>query len=291
MPVLIGTSGWQYRDWRGVLYPPGLAERDWLEYYAGRYGTVENNGTFYRLPATDTFAGWRAKVPDGFVMTVKASRYLTHVRRLRDPAEPVARLLRAAAGLGDRLGPVLLQLPPNLRADAAALDTCLGEFARFPGPAASGGQVPATTPGSAVTGAHVPATTPGSRASGGRVRVAVEFRHESWWTEETRQLLASHNAALCWVDRLGRPLAPLWRTADWGYLRFHEGAAQPWPRYGTQALRSWVRRAGEAWPDSADVFVYFNNDQHAAALYDAAAFASVARQAGRQVTPAPEPGT
>jgi uncharacterized protein YecE (DUF72 family) len=277
MPVLIGTSGWQYRDWRGVLYPPGLAERDWLEYYAGRYGTVENNGTFYRLPATDTFAGWRAKVPDGFVMTVKASRYLTHVRRLRDPAEPVARLLRAAAGLGDRLGPVLLQLPPNLRADAAALDTCLGEFARFPGPGASGGQVPAITPGSAATG--------------GRVRVAVEFRHESWWTEETRQLLASHNAALCWVDRLGRPLAPLWRTADWGYLRFHEGAAQPWPRYGTQALRSWVRRAGEAWPDSADVFVYFNNDQHAAALYDAAAFASMARQAGRQVTPAPEPRT
>jgi uncharacterized protein YecE (DUF72 family) len=305
MPVLIGTSGWQYRDWRGVLYPPGLAERDWLEYYAGRYGTVENNGTFYRLPATDTFAGWRAKVPDGFVMTVKASRYLTHVRRLRDPAEPVARLLRAAAGLGDRLGPVLLQLPPNLRADAAALDTCLGEFARFPGPVASGGQVPATTPGSAVTGvqvpattpgsavtgAHVPATTPGSRASVGRVRVAVEFRHESWWTEETRQLLASHNAALCWVDRLGRPLAPLWRTADWGYLRFHEGAAQPWPRYGTQALRSWARRAGDTWPDSADVFVYFNNDQHAAALYDAAAFAAIARQAGRHVTPAPEPGT
>ena len=126
MPVLIGTSGWQYRDWRGVLYPPGLAERDWLEYYAGRYGTVENNGTFYRLPATDTFAAWRAKVPEGFVMTVKA-------------------------------------------------------------------------------------------------------------------------------------------------------------------LRSWVQRAGEAWPDSADVFVYFNNDQHAAALYDAASFAKIARRAGRQVTLVPEP--
>jgi uncharacterized protein YecE (DUF72 family) len=171
--------------------------------------------------------------------------------------------LRAAAGLGDRLGPVLLQLPPNLRADAGALDACLGEFARFPG----------------------------SGASGGRVRVAVEFRHESWWTDETRQLLASHDAALCWVDRLGRPQAPLWHTADWGYLRFHEGAAEPWPRYGPQALRSWVQRAGEAWPDSADVFVYFNNDQHAAALYDAAAFAKIAQHAGRQVTLAPEPGT
>jgi uncharacterized protein YecE (DUF72 family) len=147
MPVLIGTSGWQYRDWRGVLYPPGLAERDWLEYYAGRYGTVENNGTFYRLPATDTFAVWRAKVPEGFVMTVKASRYLTHVRRLRGPAEPVQRLLRAAAGLGDRLGPVLLQLPPNLRADAGALDACLGEFARFPGSGPSGSRVRVPPPG------------------------------------------------------------------------------------------------------------------------------------------------
>lgn len=263
MPVLIGTSGWQYRDWRRVLYPPGLAERDWLEYYARRYGTVENNGTFYRLPSKETFAAWHAKVPDSFVMTVKASRYLTHVRRLRDAAEPVARLMRAAAGLGDRLGPVLLQLPPNLRADVGALGACLAEFARFPG----GG------------------------ASGGPARVVVEFRHESWWTEETRQLLASHNAALCWVDRLGRPMAPLWRTADWGYLRFHEGAAEPWPRYGAQALRSWVQRAGEAWPDSADVFVYFNNDQHAAALYDAAAFASIARRSGRQVTPVLEPET
>ena len=257
MPVLIGTSGWQYRDWRGVLYPQGLAERNWLAYYAERYGTVENNGTFYRLPTKDTFAAWRAKVPGSFVMTVKASRYLTHVRRLRDPAEPVARLMRAAAGLGDRLGPVLLQLPPNLRADVGALDACLAEFARFPG----------------------------AGASGGPVRVVVEFRHESWWTEETRQLLASHNAALCWVDRLGRPMAPLWRTADWGYLRFHEGAAEPWPRYGAQALSSWVQRAGEAWPDSADVFVYFNNDQHAAALYDAATFASIARRAGCRVTP------
>ena len=171
--------------------------------------------------------------------------------------------MRAAAGLGDRLGPVLLQLPPNLRADAGALDACLAEFARF--------------------------TSPGT--SGGPVRVAVEFRHESWWTDETRQLLASHNAALCWVDRHGRPMAPLWRTADWGYLRFHEGAAQPWPRYGARALRSWAERAGTAWPDSADVFVYFNNDQHAAALYDAAAFASIARRAGHQVTSVPEPGT
>jgi uncharacterized protein YecE (DUF72 family) len=247
MPVLVGTSGWQYRDWRGVLYPPGVAQRGWLEYYAQRYPTVENNASFYRLPSEETFAGWRAKTPDGFVMAVKASRYLTHVRRLRDPAEPVGRLLRAAAGLGDRLGPVLLQLPPNMAADAAALDGCLAEFARFPAVAGRG------------------------------IRVAVEFRHPSWWTGEISGLLERRGAALCWADRLGRPLTPLWRTADWGYLRFHEGAAQPWPRYGDQALDSWARRIAGTWPDDADVFAYFNNDQGGAAIADAAAFAAALR--------------
>jgi uncharacterized protein YecE (DUF72 family) len=256
MPILVGTSGWQYRDWRGVLYPPALPQRRWLDHYAMEYATVENNGAFYRLPASQTFASWRARTPDGFVMAVKASRYLTHVRRLRDPAEPVDRLLRAAAGLGDRLGPVLLQLPPNLTAEPGTLDACLREFARFPG----------------------------------TVRVAVEFRHESWWTEEVRQLLTRHHAALCWTDRRGRPASQLWRTADWGYLRFHEGNAQPWPRYGVQALRGWARRIAQAWPDDADVFSYFNNDQGGAAVHDAAAFASIACRAGRQVTPTAQPG-
>jgi uncharacterized protein YecE (DUF72 family) len=260
MPVLVGTSGWQYRDWRGVLYPPGVPQRGWLEYYAGRYATVENNGTFYRLPSPQTFGDWRARTPDGFVMAVKASRYLTHVRRLRDPAEPVGRLLGAAAGLGDRLGPVLLQLPPDFRADPGALDRCLAEFSRV------------------------------AAAAGLRVRVAVEFRHDSWWTGEVRELLTRHGATLSWADRLGRPLAPLWRTADWGYLRLHEGAGSPWPRYGEQALRSWVRRLAETWPDDADIFVYFNNDQGGAAVHDADAFSSIARQAGRSAQTSSVPG-
>src|SRR5258708_38012966 len=95
MPVLVGTSGWQYRDWRGVLYPPGVPQRGWLEYYASRYATVENNGTFYRLPSPQTFADWRARTPEGFVMAVKASRYPTHVRRPRAPAGPGGGRLRA----------------------------------------------------------------------------------------------------------------------------------------------------------------------------------------------------
>ena len=143
-------------------------------------------------------------------MTVKASRYLTHVRRLRDPAEPVRRLLDAAAGLGDRLGPVLLQLPPDLRAAPGLLDECLG---RFPP----------------------------------EIRVAVEPRHESWWTGEVRDVLGARNAALCWADRTGTAVTPLWRTADWGYLRCHEGDGTPWPRYQESSLRAWADRIATTW--------------------------------------------
>jgi uncharacterized protein YecE (DUF72 family) len=182
------------------------------------------------------FERWRSQTPDGFVVAVKVSRYLTHIKRLREPAEPVARLVERAAGLGDRLGPYLLQLPPNLQVEVDRLDACLGQF------------------------------PPGSR-------VAVEPRHDSWWTDEVRDVLVRHGAALCWADRRSRALAPPWVTADWGYLRLHEGTASPWPSYGRRALDSWLDRISSAWPASADVYVYFNNDQGAAAVRDAAALA------------------
>jgi uncharacterized protein YecE (DUF72 family) len=264
MTVLVGTSGWQYRDWRDGLYPKGVPQRLWLEHYATRYMTVENNGTFYRLPSRETFEGWRLRTPDDFVMAVKGSRYLTHVRRLQDPAEPVARLLGAAAGLGPKLGPVLLQLPPTLTAEPGRLDACLGEF-REAWPAVRGDGPPV-------------------------LRIVVEPRHESWWTDEVREILAGHDAALCWADRLGRPVTPLWRTASWGFLRFHEGAADPWPRYGEKALRSWVDQIKEAHLTRADVYVYFNNDPGGAAVVNSAEFAALARQAGLIPTRTPEVG-
>src|SRR5947209_1771032 len=114
--LLVGTSGWQYRDWRDTFYPPGVSQNRWLEHYAGRFATVENNVAFYRLPARETFESWRDRTPSEFVMAVKASRYLTHVKRLQEPEEPVRRLLDAARGLGPKLGPILLQLPPTLPA-------------------------------------------------------------------------------------------------------------------------------------------------------------------------------
>ena len=250
MPLLVGTSGGQYADWRGGLYRAGLPQRAWLERYGECFDTVENNNAFYRLPARHTFEAWRDRTPDGFVMAVKASRFLTHMKRLKDPEEPVERLLQAATGLGDKLGPVLVQLPPNLRAEPDRLAACLRRF-----PAG--------------------------------VRVAVEPRHPSWWTDQVRDLLTRHGAALCWADRLGRPLTPLWRTADWGYVRFHEGAARPWPAYGDQALSTWLGRIGDTWDRGADVYVYFNNDPGGAAVRDAVRFAGRARAAGREVTRTP----
>jgi uncharacterized protein YecE (DUF72 family) len=241
--ILVGTSGWQYRHWRDRFYPPGLPQRQWLGYYAARFLTLEINSAFYRLPERCTFAGWREQTPPGFRAAVKMSRYLTHIRRLRDPAEPVARFLDRAGGLGDRLGPVLLQLPPNLPADPGALAATLACF-----PAGE--------------------------------RVAVEPRHASWWTDAVRRTLAAYGAALCWADRRGRPVTPLWRTADFGYLRLHEGAARPWPRYGTAALRSWLRRVAGAFGDGATVYAYFNNDQEGAAPVDAAAFAGLCHRHG-----------
>ncbi|MEV5241105.1 DUF72 domain-containing protein [Streptomyces cinnamoneus] len=251
MPLLVGTSGWQYKDWRGDLYPADLPQRLWLEEYAASFATVENNNAFYRLPTPETFAAWHDRTPAGFVMAVKASRYLTHIKRLRDPEEPVERLLRHAAGLGDRLGPVLLQLPPTLHADAALLDAALRCFPR-------------------------------------RVRVAVEPRHGSWWTDEVRDVLERRGAALCWADHDSRPVTPLWRTADWGYVRFHSGRAQPWPRYGRQALTTWAGRLADTWPERADVYAYFNNDPGGAAVHDAVVFARAAARRGRTVSRTPD---
>ena len=247
----LGTSGWQYRDWRGVLYPAGVPQRRWLEFYAGQFATVENNSAFYRLPPRETFTAWAERTPAGFVMAVKASRYLTHVRRLKDPAEPVGRLLSAATGLGPALGPILVQLPPAWRGDAGLLDQTLTQFRRA-GPAG--------------------------------LRIAVELRHESCWTGQIQQVLSDRGAALVWADRGGSPAGPLWRTADWGYLRLHEGTAQPWPRYRREELRAWVQRLAA---HGADAYVYFNNDPGGAAIHDAVAFADLAREAGQEVTRTP----
>lgn len=253
MPLFVGTSGWQYRSWRGVFYPTTLHPSRWLESYAERFATVESNAAFYRLPEGRVFAGWAERTPADFVMAVKASRYLTHVRRLREPEEPVWLLVERVAGLGAKLGPVLLQLPPSLPAQPERLRAALALF---------------------------PAT----------VRMAVEFRHESWYCDEVQAILAERGAALCLADR-GGPLDPVWRTAPWAYVRFHEGRGFPPPSYERGDLARWAGLLAATWGPDADAFVYFNNDPGACAVRDAAVFAEVAAAAGLRPTRTPEAGS
>jgi uncharacterized protein YecE (DUF72 family) len=240
--VRIGTSGWQYRDWRGAFYDPSVPTSHWLEAYAQTFGTVEANGTFYRLPEKDTFEKWQSRTPPSFEFAVKASRFLTHVRRLREPKAAVDLLLERAAGLGSKLGPILLQLPPTMPCDLGRLGETLGSFPP-------------------------------------KTRLAVEFRHESWLKEATAELLHHYGAATCLADRRG-PLEPQWQTADWGYIRFHEGRARPSPRYGLAALRTWAERIASEYGSERTVYAYFNNDPHGCAPRNALEFARACRRAG-----------
>ncbi len=249
MPVHVGTSGWQYADWRGRFYPVGLGQAHWLERYASHFETVESNSAFYRLPEADVFERWAAETPSDFVFSVKASRYLTHVRRLKEPSAPVRRLMERAGHLGPKLGPILLQLPPNLRVDVDALRATLEAF---------------------------PA----------RSRVAVEPRHDSWQCDQVFELLEERNAAFCLTDKAGRR-SPLRRTANWGYVRFHEGRASPSPCYGRAALGRWAERLADTWEADDDVFVYFNNDHGGCAVRDAHRFALALDRVGLVATRVP----
>src|SRR3954454_14806898 len=251
MTVRIGTSGFLYKHWRGRLYGSPSRARE-LETYAAHFDTVELNVTFYRMPPTASFRSWASRVPDGFLYAVKASRYLTHIRRLRDPREPVEFLMERASELGPPLGPILLQLPPDMTADLDRLAATLDVFPPV-------------------------------------IRVAVKPRHASWFTEDLRTLLTSRGAALCLADRRG-PITPIWRTADWTYVRFHTGRATPSPCYGERALDTWATRVADGWGREADGYVYFNNDHQGCALRDAGRFARLLALREVQTGARPEPG-
>jgi uncharacterized protein YecE (DUF72 family) len=250
MTVYVGTSGYQYKHWRGIFYPKPAHGLDELAFYADRFASVELNGTFYKLPDAGVFDDWRGRVPAGFVFAVKASRFLTHLKRLKEPEEPVERLMSRAARLEDKLGPVLLQLPPNLQFDTGRLRATLAAF--------PSGQ-----------------------------RVAVEFRHDSWYTRETRGLLEEFDAALCIPDRDARLLGPEWPTAGWGYLRFHAGSGRPPGCYLKETLEERAQLVQRLF-GGRDVHAYFNNDGYGCALRDAAIFAQALRRLGLAATRVPE---
>jgi uncharacterized protein YecE (DUF72 family) len=196
--VLTGTSGYSYTPWKGRFYPAKLPATKMLSYYAERFPTVEINNTFYRMPKPEQFEKWSAETPPGFAFAVKAPRRITHEKRLADAADETRRLFAAAAALGDKLGPVLFQLPPFLRKDLPRLEAFLATLAEI-APAA---------------------------------RAAFEFRHESWFADDVFAALRARNAALCIADAEDFSV-PLVATATWGYLRlrrqdYEDGALQAW---------------------------------------------------------------
>jgi uncharacterized protein YecE (DUF72 family) len=199
------------------------------------------------------FAQWARRTPEGFVVTVKSSRYLTHIKRLKEPEEPVQRFVERALHLGAKIGPILVQLPPKFQVQTERLDETLTLFGRH------------------------------------GLRIAVELRDPSWMVDEVRDILTRHNAANVWADRHERVITPLWRTADWGYVRIHEGASDNPPCYTRPTLRAWAERITASHADTDDVYVYFNNDPHGCAVYDAAIFAIECRDIGLPVTSAPPP--
>ncbi len=201
--ILVGTSGWQYRDWKDRFYPAGLPQREWLPFFSERFPTVEVNNSFYRLPTEDVFVRWREASAPGFVVAVKASRYITHIRRLRDSGESVGLFWSRAAKLGSKLGPVLFQLPPRFGVDVELLRAFLGVL---PSP----------------------------------MRAAFEFRDPSWDRPEVLEALDRAGAASVLANRPGWRV-PHTVTGGWSYIRFHQGTPSA-PGYTRDKLRRWTER-------------------------------------------------
>jgi uncharacterized protein YecE (DUF72 family) len=217
--------------------------RSWFEHYATLFDTVEINNSFYRLPEPSTFASWRERAPTGFLYAIKGSRFLTHLKRLRDPEEPVIRLFEHARALGDRLGPVLYQLPGNFHRDLQ----CLEEFI-------------AVLP-------HTLGEIGGSPTSL-RLRHVIEFRHPSWYEDATYGLLRAHDVAMCVHDKAGSAItSPL--IGPFVYVRFHGPGGRYFGRYEFARMQSWAARLYEYEQSGRDVFAYFNNDPEGMAVVNA----------------------
>jgi uncharacterized protein YecE (DUF72 family) len=231
--VLVGTSGWSYRHWAGRFYPPGMPQRLWLRHAVASFDTLEVNGTFYRLPADSMVRGWAAAAPADFTFAVKASRLITHSRRLREPEQPLRALLQRLAPLGGHLGPLLAQLPPQARRDDEVLQGFLEA--------------------AAVAGAPA---------------LALEFRHESWFQPAVYRLLERHQASFVISDLAGR-LWPLVVTAPLVYVRLHGPVHAYAGSYSDDQLRSWESRIREWAAGGHDVRVYFDNDELGYAAADA----------------------
>lgn len=231
MRYFIGTSGWHYDDWRGRFYPEKLAKAKWLEFYAEHFNTLELNNTFYHLPSENAFKNWYMSSPEGFIFGVKASRYITHIKRLKNCNEEVGKFMSRVVLLKEKLGPLLHQLPPGLHRD----DDRLKEFLKV---------LP-----------H-------------ELKHVIEFRHESWFTEEVFNILRQYKVAFCVYD-MPKLTSPITTTTDFAYIRFHGKKSLYSSRYNDEEMVDWANKIKSLAKKVESVYIYFNNDIAGYALENA----------------------
>jgi uncharacterized protein YecE (DUF72 family) len=235
--LFVGTSGWNYPDWRGRFYPDGLQPRRFLSYYATQFRTTELNYSFYHLPKPETFQNWAGQVPEGFVLAVKANRHITHLKRLRDVTETWQTFLGNASGLGEHLGPVLLQLPPSFTANLEVLEGFLRGSRRL--------------------------------ARKHKVRLAFEFRHQTWFEDPVFDILRQYEASPVIAQSRRYPQSPPVTTASFVYLRFHGPEDLFASAYSLEDLEAWAMRIRSWLSERRSVYAYFNNDWHGYAVENA----------------------
>jgi uncharacterized protein YecE (DUF72 family) len=231
----IGTSGWTYKSWRGTFYPPDVPSRRYLQFYAGEFPTTEVNCSFYHLPRHQTYANWAEQVPEDFIFSVKASRFITHIKRLLDVEAAWQTFLERALLLGPRLGPILFQFPESF----PKAPERLAEFLEIV-----------------------------NKNGSARLRTVFEFRHESWFSEETYRLLKRHGAALCIADSGRYPRKDV-LTADWVYIRYHGRSRLFASNYSKAVLADEAKKIKRHLRNGSEVFVYFNNDARGYAVKNA----------------------
>jgi uncharacterized protein YecE (DUF72 family) len=227
----IGTSGWHYEHWRGLFYPERLTKPKWLEFYAQHFTTVELNSSFYRLPSERAFVNWRESSPKDFVFAIKVSRFITHIKRLKNVEEPLQNFLTRADFMQDKLGPLLYQLPPSMKRNDETLEAFLAILPR-------------------------------------QYRHVFEFRHKSWFDDDVFNILEKYNAGLCVFD-MPDFTCPVVATADFAYVRFHGSTGLYRSCYSDKELSDWAKKIEELGKNLEAVYIYFNNDAGAYAVRNA----------------------